>query len=200
MSSMLYIRRLGDRPMNLNAIFGLTIAACWLGFSVYWLLAARSAKPNAHHNVYAQWAVRAAVAAAVIVRLKFGGPIHFFVARADPILGAVGVALCVLGIALAIWARVHLGRNWGMPMSRKETPELVTTGPYCYVRHPIYAGMLLAVFGSVLATRLLWLVIIVLGAYFIYSAMQEQKIMLKEFPDAYPAYRKRTKMLIPFVF
>jgi hypothetical protein len=55
-------------------------------------------------------------------------------------LSWTGVALCVLGFGLAISARWHLGRNWGMPMSRKEQPELVTSGPYAYIRHPIYIG------------------------------------------------------------
>jgi len=65
------------------------------------------------------------------------------------LMGGVGVALCALGIGLAIWARTYLGRNWGMPMSRKENPELVTSGPYAYVRHPIYTGLLIAMLGSV---------------------------------------------------
>lgn len=188
--------------MSLHPIFGSIIVTCWLVFSVYWLLAARSAKPDTrHHNKYVRWAIRAFIAVVIIVRLQFGGPMQFFAARPEnPILAAAGVALCVLGIALAIWARTYLGHNWGMPMTVKENPELVTTGPYAYVRHPIYTGLLLAMFGSVLATSLLWLVVIaVLGAYFIHSAVQEQKLMLMEFPDSYPAYMKRTKMLIPFV-
>ena len=55
------------------------------------------------------------------------------------------------GIGLAIWARIHLGRNWGMPTSQKADPELVTTGPYRFVRHPIYTGLLVALLGTALA-------------------------------------------------
>jgi protein-S-isoprenylcysteine O-methyltransferase Ste14 len=186
--------------MSLKAILGLIIIACWLVFLVYWLISSLSASPYARRN-NVQWGIRALIAVFVIVLLQFRGAARFLASGPpNPVLGAVGVALCVLGIAIAIWARIYLGRNWGMPMTLKQDPELVTTGPYSYVRHPIYTGMLLAMLGSALATNLLWLVILIcLGAYFIYSALQEQKIMLKEFPDAYPAYMKRTKMLIPFV-
>jgi protein-S-isoprenylcysteine O-methyltransferase Ste14 len=99
------------------------------------------------------------------------------------------------------WARYYLGKNWGMPMTVKEDPELVTGGPYTFVRHPIYTGILLAVLGSVLASSLLWLVILVFFTYeFIRSVKGEEMLMTKQFPEKYPAYKKRTKMLIPFVY
>jgi protein-S-isoprenylcysteine O-methyltransferase Ste14 len=188
--------------MSLNVVFGLIIIVCWLVFIVYWLISARRAKADARRN-YVNWGVRLfLVAAIVIARLRFGRVARFHVWHfPHPVFGAVGVVLCVLGTALALWARVHLGRNWGMPMTVKKDPELVTTGPYAHVRHPIYAGVLLMMLGSAGAISFLWLALAaVLGAYFTYSALQEQKIMLKEFPDTYPAYMKRTKMLIPFVF
>jgi protein-S-isoprenylcysteine O-methyltransferase Ste14 len=105
------------------------------------------------------------------------------------------------GLALAIWARIYLGRNWGMPMTQKEDPELVTSGPYSYIRHPIYTGILLAIVGSVIAGGDFWLVFLVITApYFIYSAVMEERLMMKQFPKVYPSYKSKTKMLIPFVF
>jgi protein-S-isoprenylcysteine O-methyltransferase Ste14 len=87
-----------------------------------------------------------------------------------------------------------------MPMSRRENPELVTTGPYAFVRHPIYAGMLLSMLGSTIGESALWLVpLILFGAYFIHSARREEKRMLEQFPEQYPAYMERTKILLPFV-
>jgi protein-S-isoprenylcysteine O-methyltransferase Ste14 len=116
------------------------------------------------------------------------------------LMGSIGVVFCALGIGLAIWARIHLGRNWGMPMSRKENPALVTTGPYAFVRHPIYTGMLLAMLGSTIAESALWtLPLALLGAYFIFSARREEELMIEQFPEQYPAYMKRTKMLLPSV-
>ena len=104
------------------------------------------------------------------------------------------------GLALAVWARVDLGRNWGMPMTQKAEPELVTSGPYRFVRHPIYSGLLAAILGTALATNLIGVIIVaILGAYFYYSATVEEKNLTVTFPAAYPAYRASTKMLIPFV-
>ena len=88
-----------------------------------------------------------------------------------------------------------------MPMTQKVDPELVTAGPYKYIRHPIYSGILLAVIGSVLGSGEYWLLFFILaGLYFVYSAVVEEKLMTKQFPKVYPSYKNKTKMLIPFVF
>jgi protein-S-isoprenylcysteine O-methyltransferase Ste14 len=103
-------------------------------------------------------------------------------------------------LALAIWARRHLGRNWSTPMSQKVDPELVTTGPYRSIRHPIYSGIILAMIGTTISVSVFWLVaVLVLGGYFVYSAVVEERFMAGLFPDSYPDYKRPTKMLIPFV-
>jgi protein-S-isoprenylcysteine O-methyltransferase Ste14 len=73
-------------------------------------------------------------------------------------LGAAGVVVCAAGIGLAALGRFHLGRNWGLPASRKEDPELVTGGPYRYVRHPIYGGIMLAMLGTAIGAGAFWIV------------------------------------------
>jgi protein-S-isoprenylcysteine O-methyltransferase Ste14 len=86
-----------------------------------------------------------------------------------------GVMLCLLGVGLAIHARWHLGRNQGMPMSRKEQPELVTKGPYALIRHPIDTGLILARFGSAMGVTVFWALLgALVGAYFIYSARRKE--------------------------
>ena len=111
-----------------------------------------------------------------------------------------GLVLCLAGFLFAIWARLYLGGNWGVPMSLREQHELVTTGPYARVRHPIYSGLLLAGLGTVLTLGMQWLPAMVLvGVFFVLSARTEEKMLSEQFPDAYPSYRRRTKMLIPFV-
>ncbi len=88
----------------------------------------------------------------------------------------------------------------GCRRSQKDDPELVTSGPYRLVRHPIYSGILLGVLGTALASSYIGLIIVgVLGAYFYYSATVEEKNLTATFPSAYPDYRSHTKMLIPFV-
>ena len=101
----------------------------------------------------------------------------------------------------ALWARVHIGRNWGSPMTRKDEPELVTSGPYRLVRHPIYSGILVAGVGTAVALSWQWLIVVALaGLYFVYSATVEERYLTEQFPESYPAYKQSTKMLVPFIF
>jgi protein-S-isoprenylcysteine O-methyltransferase Ste14 len=87
-----------------------------------------------------------------------------------------------------------------MPMSQKADPELVTAGPYAKIRHPIYSGIILAMAGTAIAVSLYWLVAVAfLGAYFLFSAVTEERNMAKLFPAAYPPYKHATRMLIPYI-
>ncbi len=141
--------------------------------------------------------VRIVALAFVAIQLLRGGSLT---THSDLALAVAGTIVFASGLGLAIWARIHLGRNWGMPMSQKDEPELVTDGPYRFVRHPIYTGILLGLLGTALATDLYWLVVcVLLGGYFIYSARVEEQNLIRTFPRQYPIYRARTKMLIPFV-
>lgn len=116
-------------------------------------------------------------------------------------LKIIGTILFILGVYLSVWARRYIGINWGMPMSLKENPELITTGPYKHIRHPIYSGIMLATLGTALAVNYWWLILLLLaGSYFIYSAFTEEKDMKKQFPHKYEDYIKSSKMLIPYIF
>jgi protein-S-isoprenylcysteine O-methyltransferase Ste14 len=85
-------------------------------------------------------------------------------------------------------------------MTQKAEPELVTSGPYRLVRHPIYSGLLLGVLGTALVTNLTGLIVVgVLGVVFSFSASVEERNLTDTFPSEYPMYRTQTKMLIPFV-
>jgi protein-S-isoprenylcysteine O-methyltransferase Ste14 len=121
-------------------------------------------------------------------------------ATGNPWLLGIGLAIFVPGLALAIWARVYLGRNWGMPLSQRADPELVTTGPYRRIRHPVYSGILLGMAGTAIAVSPHWLnAVAILGAYFPFSAVIEERAMARLFPAAYPPYKHATKMLIPYI-
>jgi protein-S-isoprenylcysteine O-methyltransferase Ste14 len=85
-------------------------------------------------------------------------------------------------------------------MSQKADPELVTTGPYRRIRHPIYSGIIVGMVGTAIAVSPYWLIAVaILGAYFLFSAVIEGRTMAKLFPVAYPPYKRATKMLIPYI-
>jgi protein-S-isoprenylcysteine O-methyltransferase Ste14 len=169
----------------------------WVAFWIYWLVAATGAKRSAGGRRRLPPGVRIVVLAVVVARILKGNSLN---THNDLGLAIVGTVVFASGLLLAVWARVHLGRNWGMPMTQKEEPELVTDGPYRFVRHPIYTGILLGLLGTALATSLYGLVVCALVvAYFIYSARVEEGNLMRTFPGQYPIYRARTKMLIPFV-
>ncbi len=175
------------------------IGVGWVAFWVYWLVAAAGSKPG--RTRWRQFAgIRIVAVLAVLLLLR----VHTFgndAATKDPWLAGIGFILFLAGLLLAIWARVHLGRNWGMPMSEKSDAELVTIGPYRMIRHPIYTGFILAMTGTALAVSPYWLIVTAaIGGYFVYAAFMEERRMTEQFPDAYRPYQKRTKMLIPFIF
>jgi protein-S-isoprenylcysteine O-methyltransferase Ste14 len=185
-------------------VIDIVILVGWVAFWIYWFAAAVGAKPGQSRSGYFSGgfvALRVGIFLVVLVLLRFRVLKGHEVATTALWLQAVGLALFFMGLGLAIWARLYLGRNWGMPMSRKEDPELVTTGPYSSIRHPIYTGIILAMIGTTLAVSVYWLVaVVLLGAYFIYSAVTEERTMASLFPDSYPAYKQSTKMLVPFIF
>ncbi len=178
----------------------IVVPAAWVAFWIYWLAAALNTKASRTRS-RSFVGVRVALVVLVVVLGRVGafkknaGTIH------SPWLEGLGVAVLLGGLAIAVWARVYLGSNWGTPMSQKLEPELVTTGPYRFVRHPIYSGLILGLIGSAVAVDLLWFVaVLILGGYFIYSAKVEERNMQRLFSDTYTQYKRSTKMLIPFVF
>ena len=179
-----------------NVIYGL-----WVLFWLLWLAAALTAKRATRSRLRHFAGLRIALFVILVLVAHSGAFKGLHTLESNPTLQGIGTALFLTGLGLALWARVYLGRNWGTPMSEKVDAELVVTGPYRYVRNPIYSGLILAALGTAVAVSWYWLVAVVfVGAYFIYSATVEERIMERLFPNDYPAYKRSTKMLIPYVF
>jgi protein-S-isoprenylcysteine O-methyltransferase Ste14 len=179
------------------------IVACWAVFILVWAMTSFQAKTSVRRGLNSAsvlWRIGVFIVAVILSR----GVAMGVIPRPAPFpygVQLVGVALAVFGIGFAIWARFTLGSNWGMPMTLREKPELVTRGPYGFVRHPIYTGLIFAMLGTGLTVGSWWLLILLIAlGYFLISLRQEEKDMVQHFPDAYPAYKARTKRLIPFVF
>lgn len=175
-------------------VFGIGWAAFW----IYWLAAAFSMK-RGRMAWSRELRIRAVILVLVILFARLG-VFHEGVRNADPWRVGLGLVLFASGLGFAIWARLNIGRNWGTPMSQKDQPELVTSGPYHLVRHPIYSGILIAGVGTAVALDWSWLIAVVLaGVYFVYSATVEERYMGAQFPDTYPAYKRSSKMFVPFI-
>jgi protein-S-isoprenylcysteine O-methyltransferase Ste14 len=112
----------------------------------------------------------------------------------------VGLAMVGAGLAFAVWARAHLGRNWSGSVTVKEGHELIRSGPYGYVRHPIYTGLIAMLIGTVLISatgRSLAGLVIILVAL-IYKLRSEERFMRETFPGEYERYSAQVPALVPF--
>ncbi|HLY86369.1 MAG TPA: isoprenylcysteine carboxylmethyltransferase family protein [Gaiellaceae bacterium] len=177
----------------------LVFAVGWGVFWLYWLAAAFSMK-RGRIPWSRELRIRVVIVVAAIIAARLGAFRGHGVST-DSWRAGLGLVLFALGLLLAIWARVHIGRNWGTPMTQKNDPELVTSGPYHLVRHPIYSGILVAGVGTGVALSWWWLLVVALAAiYFLYAATVEERFLSEQFTDKYLIYKRSTKMLVPFVF
>lgn len=112
---------------------------------------------------------------------------------------ALGAVLTAAGVGLAIWSRLHLGRQWSSGVVVRAEHELIATGPYSRIRHPIYTGMLLGMLGTAVVVGewrgLLAVLIATIG--FTFKARKEERFMVEEFGPAYEEHRRRTGFLLP---
>jgi protein-S-isoprenylcysteine O-methyltransferase Ste14 len=188
--------------------YGWLIFALWLTLVVYWSVSSRAVtrRLGGRWTWWREIAMRLGFFAVVVVALRvtvIAGALPnagLDVFGRSAIMGLVGFACVVFGMGLAMLARAYLGGNWGVSSAKREEAVLITTGPYARVRHPLYGGMLFAILGSAIGQSVLWLLpLLVYGPYFIRAARREEKQLRERFPDHYPAYMKRTRMLLPFV-
>ena len=127
------------------------------------------------------------------------GPLRLRFLPEEPWIGWIGISLTWVGVAIAVWARYCIGMYWSARVTLKEGHQLIRTGPYAFVRHPIYTGMLLGVIGATLIAgewRGIVAVILLLVAHSL-KALHEEALLTKEFGDEYISYRKQTGFLFP---
>jgi protein-S-isoprenylcysteine O-methyltransferase Ste14 len=187
---------------SLTMYYGPVIAAIWAILWLYWIACAWGNK-RAVQKLSPGFRIISILCVIALVSLVHIYP-HFFLrqlyARTESV-EAIGIVLCLLGVALAIWARTLLGRNWSVGPQIKEGHELIQTGPYRLVRHPIYTGILLTMFGTCFGQgRMLGVVLFLFCLVTLWIKLKvEETLMSKQFPEAYPQYRKSTKALVPYV-
>jgi len=180
------------------------LLAAWIVWLAYWAISALRVK-----QIERRESVRSRLA--YLLPLVIGGwliavsrarlgPLSVQLWPDDTARLRCGLLLVVLGLGFSIWARAHLGRNWSGTVTVKQGHELIRSGPYAYVRHPIYAGLIVALAGSATACgepgAVLGLALIVYS--FVRKLRLEERFMREQFPDAYARYSSEVPALIPF--
>ena len=179
-------------------------AGMWLSWAIYWWALSRNVKPSVRTESTSSRLLH-------IVPLMLAVAFLWLPRVPVPVLGErfvppaawpfwVGAALTLAGLLFSVWARVHLGSNWSGVVTVKEDHQLIQSGPYGIVRHPIYTGLLLAFAGSALARgewRGILAVVIVLWAFW-RKLRTEERWMRERFGSAYESYSERVPALVPF--
>lgn len=167
----------------------------WFAWAVYWMVAAVSNKATRRRESPVS-------RLAHVLPLIIGGVLLGWgdVRPRSFMAYWVGVALISAGLAFAVWARVHLGRNWSGSVTVKEGHELIRTGPYAYVRHPIYTGLLTAVLGTAISSGTVRALIglVIIAASLVRKLRTEEGFMRDTFPGEYARYSAEVPALIPF--
>jgi protein-S-isoprenylcysteine O-methyltransferase Ste14 len=182
---------------------GLMIAACWIALVAYWRISERGVKAAAERQDWRSRLARLPVWLGYIALLVAGvyplGPRLF--ANTDW-SEWLGVGICALGLVLAVWARKTLGAEWSQDVELKQGHRLVTRGPYRFVRHPIYTCHLIMGLGTAITfgeiAGFAGCLLFLLGFWI--KLRQEEELLVRYFPEEYPAYKRRVKALVPFVF
>jgi protein-S-isoprenylcysteine O-methyltransferase Ste14 len=186
----------------MNVIANL-IRGAWLAFVLYWIFASLSVNKIRQREPAASRLTRLAVIVATLLLLNtnlgysgFLGRRFVPFTRSIPWLGAI---LTVAGAAFAIWARVHIGRYWSGTVALKVGHELIRTGPYAHIRHPIYTGVLVALAGTALAIGRhgALLAFLVLLADLAWKSRKEEALLAEEFGAAFEEHRRHTGFFLP---
>jgi protein-S-isoprenylcysteine O-methyltransferase Ste14 len=179
------------------------IPALWLAWALYWAAAARGAKRVARREPL--WSRAAHIGPLLVAAGLLCAPqlpwalLHQNLPFAGDGAAWVGAVLAALGLALTVWARMHLGSNWSGTVTVKQGHELVRSGPYAWVRHPIYTGLLLMLIGTALVLgewRGVLAVLIAFAALW-RKLKLEERWMRETFGETYDDYRRSVKALLP---
>ncbi len=182
------------------------IASLWLLWAAYWLVSAHGTKQSAQAESRSSRLTHLVLLAAAVALLVLPGlGIRLLGWRMIPdrfIAFVIGVGLEALGLGLAVWARIHLGPYWSATIDMKAEHQVIHSGPYALVRHPIYTGLVLAFLGTALAedeiTSLLALGLVVIA--YTRKIWIEERWLVGHLGEEYRAYQRKVSRLIPFLW
>jgi protein-S-isoprenylcysteine O-methyltransferase Ste14 len=189
----------------LSSVHGVPFAILWLAWLAYWFFAALHVKRMQRRERSSSLLLNRGLLAIGALLLAFERqPLLWLSERFLPLSTAfywIGLVMLATGLALAVWARRHLGRNWSGIVTVKQDHELIRSGPYGLARHPIYTGLLLAILGTAVAIGE-WRGLIafaLITAAFVLKFKTEERFMSETFGEQYARYRAEVRSLIPFV-
>jgi protein-S-isoprenylcysteine O-methyltransferase Ste14 len=176
----------------------------WLAWAAYWWVAAFGAKRVERREPWRSRLVHILplVAAGWLLwadRLP-GSFLNERIFPWAPWIFCTAVLITAIGLSFAVWARIHLGRNWSGTVTIKQEHELIGSGPYAIVRHPIYTGLLIAFIGSALG-RGEWrgLLAVLIAWVALWRKLQlEERWMAERFGEQYEYYCRQVPALVPF--
>ena len=175
----------------------------WIVFLVYWLARSIGNKDVVRRQGLGGRLLQVVVGGLAFLLLGGNIEIHGLQLRMLPRnmwSAGIGAALTYAGLIFAVWARLTLGTNWSGIVTVKRDHQLITTGPYRLVRHPIYSGLLLAILGTAIAigTPGGFAAVLVAVIGWRWKWRTEEEFMVQEFGEEYERYRRQTPALIPF--
>jgi len=179
------------------------INALWMLFGLYWLVSAFKLKKTKKRESWSQrFLYMLPLVAAFYLLSRSEAHYGWLGVRFVPASDAaawIGVALTAAGVGIAFWARWHLGTNWSGVVTLKEGHELIRSGPYRSIRHPIYTGILLALLGTAVAVGEVRGLLAVTMAWlsFYTKARREESFLTQEFGDRFAEHRRHTGMFLP---
>ena len=180
-----------------------TVTSLWVIFCLYWVISAlrvkRTQQMEAAGRRFGTVAILVVAAFLIFARRANLGILSRRFTPQSETIKAASIVLVAVGVAIAIWARRHIGEYWSSRVALKEDHHLIQSGPYARVRHPIYSGMLLAMIGTGLFVgewRAIIGVLLVFAAHW-QKARREEKLLASEFGPIYQEYCGRTGSLIP---
>lgn len=186
-------------------VYRVLFPALWIAFVAFWIAMARGGKTVAEREtLFSRMSHYGPLAVAVYLFVAPDSLVPILNARFAPLsleVVQLGAALTVIGVAFAVWARLRLAGNWSSDVTLKRDHELIVDGPYAFVRHPIYTGVLLALVGTGLAIGE-WravVAVVIAGVAWWRKLTIEEVVMRRQFGDAYVRHAARTRALIPFV-
>jgi protein-S-isoprenylcysteine O-methyltransferase Ste14 len=180
------------------------ILVLWIAWGLYWWATSRGVKRALRLESPASRAghiVPLVIGAALLLLPSIPGWLGERWLPRTPNVHGVGVSLVAVGLAICVWARIALGRNWSGTVTLKHEHELIQKGPYRRVRHPIYSGLLLAFLGSAVALGewrgLLAVAIIAIALW--RKLRLEERWLGDQFGSRYADYRRTSRALIPWL-